>query len=500
MRKRERAPIRATLRALGVLTSVFAGSAGAHAAPAPGASVLVPRPADAGVDARAAADAGRRDAAVDHPGPVKGDEPLPPGHPSMPSAASGSGNFDDSDDDGDLQPGANPHAGGGSGDPAGAGAGGRDPHQGGAGMYRPPEDGAGEDASLPPGSIAVEIRDADDKPIPDVDVTLGILQQSVAKGENRKHVNQRTDGVGAARFDGLETGVGFAYRVSVPKDGASFAATPFQLPQAKAGMRVKLHVFPVTSDIELALVVMQGTIYVELKDDRIQLEQAINVYNFGKAAWVPSDLVMTLPPDFTALTSQESMSDQGIDPVEKRGARLRGTFGPGQHTLVFRWQLPYAGESTADIRVGLPPHLAQARVMAGASQDMQLRVDGFPQAKPNADMQGGRLLETEKEMQRGEAPLRELTISLRDIPTPGPARFVATGLAALGVLFGIGYAYQSRGRRRVIPKDDAKRARQQLLFELEELERAHRAGDVGPKTYERARRELVDAIARTLVS
>ena len=30
------------------------------------------------------------------------------------------------------------------------------------------------------------------------------------------------------------------------------------------------------------------------------------------------------------------------------------------------------------------------------------------------------------------------------------------------------------------------------------LGRAHAAGDIGPKTYERARRELIDAIARSL--
>jgi len=40
--------------------------------------------------------------------------------------------------------------------------------------------------------------------------------------------------------------------------------------------------------------------------------------------------------------------------------------------------------------------------------------------------------------------------------------------------------------------------RQRLLEDLEDLERAHLSGEVGPKTYERARRELVDAIARTL--
>jgi hypothetical protein len=38
-----------------------------------------------------------------------------------------------------------------------------------------------------------------------------------------------------------------------------------------------------------------------------------------------------------------------------------------------------------------------------------------------------------------------------------------------------------------------------LLDELGDLEKARIAGQVGPKTYERTRRELVDALAYTLV-
>ena len=44
---------------------------------------------------------------------------------------------------------------------------------------------------------------------------------------------------------------------------------------------------------------------------------------------------------------------------------------------------------------------------------------------------------------------------------------------------------------------DLKSERQRLLGELEELERARQRSEIGPKTYERARRELLDAIART---
>jgi hypothetical protein len=44
---------------------------------------------------------------------------------------------------------------------------------------------------------------------------------------------------------------------------------------------------------------------------------------------------------------------------------------------------------------------------------------------------------------------------------------------------------------------DRRNERARLLAELEDLERARLAGDVGPKTYESARRTLLDGIAKT---
>ena len=196
------------------------------------------------------------------------------------------------------------------------------------------------------------------------------------------------------------------------------------------------------------------------------------------------------------------MSDQGVDSVDKRGAKMRGTFGPGRHQVEFHWQLPYAGERDVDFTAGMPPHLAAARVIVGASDPMKLHVDGFPEPMATTDPQAGHVLETQREARREDPPIKGIHIQLSDIPVAGPARVVATCLAALGVALGLVYAAGSRNRRRGTTasrtKEQVKLERQQLLEELEELERAHRAGEVGPKTYERARREIVDAIARTL--
>lgn len=391
-----------------------------------------------------------------------------------------------------------------SGSGAGAGAGsGADPHgagHGGGGAVDPnaaPQDIVTEEASLPVGTIDVEIRDGTSKPRPKVPVTLGIVMNSVAKGENRQQKVGITDEGGHVRWNGLQGGSQMSYRVSVSEGGGQFAAAPFQLDPAR-GTRVILHTYPVTSDLSGTMVVMQSIVYLELKDDRVQVQQAFNIFNFGRVAWAPSDFVLPLPNGFSALTGVQSMSDQTVETAEERGARLKGTFGPGRHSVEFRWQAPYGGETALDLAIGMPPNVAASRVMVVASQDMKVSVDGFPPVRAGRDGQGNSIVETERELRREEAPLTSVRISLKDIPGPGPGRFIASGLAAL--VAALGFLYAKREKEPARNKTVRGEERAQLLAELEDLERAFRDGEIGPRTHENARRELIDALARTLAS
>jgi hypothetical protein len=394
-----------------------------------------------------------------------------------------------------AQPGGGAAGGMPPGHPGGSGHGGGMP----SGMFQPPEDTVEEDPTAPPGTVSVDVRDADDKPLPRERVTLAVNQQSIAKGDNASSVVRAADENGHLRFDGLQTGSNVSYRVKVLKGDALFAASPFQLAQSKA-MKVVLHVYPATHDLQEATIVMEGFAFLEMKDDRLQVEQLFQVYNFGKTAWVPGpDVVLPLPDGYTALRGQEDMGDAGIDTSDKRGPRLRGTFAPGKHTIAYRWQLPWGGEKDVSFSAALPPHLAAMHVTAAASGDIKLHVDGFPEPHPDHDGRGQAVLQTEKTARREDPPMTALKVSLRELPTPGPARVVATLVAAFGVLTGLAFAFVgARGGRR--KTGDAKAARQQWLEELEDLERAREAGEVGPQTYERTRREILDAIARTLVA
>lgn len=373
------------------------------------------------------------------------------------------------------------------GDPHGHGAGG---HGAAGGMFQAPEDGAMEDPTLPVGTLEIHIADPSGKPLANTPVTLGVLYNSVAKGESRKRLSLVTNAMGVAKIDDLETGSTVAYRPMVISDGATFSAMPFRMPE-KSGMRALLHVYPVVEAIEQALVVTQSVIYTEVKDDRIQVQQAFKIYNFGRNAWVPKDLVVPLPETFTAFTTQQGMSDVGVDAVPNKGVRIHGTFGPGQHMLEFRWQLPYSGEAEVRFDVGMAPHMAASRVIAPASKDMTLEVPGFPPPQSTSDGMGQRALITEKQLRKEDPTLKSVSVVIRGLPTEGPGKLIATVLAAGGLLFGLVLGSQKPSSR------DRKNERSRILAELEELERARMTDEVGPKTYEKARRELIDDLART---
>lgn len=191
------------------------------------------------------------------------------------------------------------------------------------------------------------------------------------------------------------------------------------------------------------------------------------------------------------------MSDQGVDDISG-SAKLRGTFPPGRHTVDFRWQLPWSGDKDVEFDVGLPPHVAIARVMMPAAPGPKLVAAGFPPAVTRQDGQGQSFLVTERRLRPDEGRLGSISVELHDLPSAGPGRWIASVLATCGVALGLAFATSRRPRR---SDDEASRTGQEaLLAELADLEQARTDGEVGPQTYEHARRELIDALARSLLA
>ncbi|XYH97069.1 carboxypeptidase-like regulatory domain-containing protein [Sorangium sp. So ce1128] len=366
------------------------------------------------------------------------------------------------------------------------------------GMFDAPEDTAQEDAGIPPGVLVLTVQDADGNPVPRIPVDVDILQSSVTKGDSSQRVTRETDDAGTIRFENLTIGGGTSYGVSVTRDGGTFSLPHFGL-SAEAGKRAVLHVYEVTSDMNNLLVGTQGIIYLQLRQDSISVEQLFQVFNLGRVAWLPSE-TFALPPDYKAFNKTDAMDEMRFEEVKGTGVALRGTVSPGRHEGQFRWQVPFNQEERQTIRIELPPRIAQLRVMAEASRSMTLNVADFPAAQRTQNRDGKKILITEKQSSRAEGGLRTIEITLAGLPTPGVGRWVALLLAGATVIGGAALNLVRRREADRGPDDEERRelleARDALLDEFVELERARKRGDVGPKTYERVRGALLDALAR----
>ena len=371
--------------------------------------------------------------------------------------------------------------------------------QGGSGadqrFFTPPQDVDVDDPTLPPGSILVMIKDAQDKPLPRAPITLNILHSSVAKGDTRDRRNAVADDSGGARFDGLSFGTGHSYQVFTTRGPARYGHPPVGLGD-KMGKRIVVHAYDTSARIEDLSVAMQGIVFISLREDAIQVEQLLSVYNLGPIAWT-ADTTFKLPKGFKAFNKQEAGGDGRVDEVPDTGAALRGTFPPGRTDLDFRYQIPLENSEQQTFRVDMPPRVAQARVIAESSKTMTLSVAGFGPAQPTAGRDGKRLLVSEHQATRAEGGVPKVEITLGGLPTAGPGRWVAVMLAIVALASGVFYFVVHRN---TAVDDDAREdlieAREALLGELMALERAHRGGEIGPKAYGRIRASLTEALAR----
>lgn len=359
-----------------------------------------------------------------------------------------------------------------------------------------PEDSVEPAPELPKDTIVAQLLDADDQPISGADVRLGIMFQKIAEGESRSEKHLTTGPDGTVRFDGLTGGSNYSYRITTKNGPGEFASSPFPLSD-KSGMRVRLHVFPVVQDLEQSMVGMRGIFYIETRDDVFSVEGLFRVMNVGRTAWVPRDVVVTLPDGFKAFNAGESMFDSRFEAVEGRGAKLVGTFPPGQRDLNFRFQIPKSAETTAVFRIGPAPRTVELRVIAVASKAMGMDVEGFEPTQSGTGPNGDPVLVTRKVAGRGDVRMQPFVVTLTGLTVPGPGRWVAV-LIALGIAAAGGLA--AAGKWRVVSthklESDRARACDLLLDELVALTRARERGEVGPQTHEQTRRTLVDALSR----
>src|SRR5262249_34116376 len=126
-----------------------------------------------------------------------------------------------------------------------------------------------------------------------------------------------------------------------------------------------------------------------------------------------------------------------------------------------------------------------------------LAVGDFPPSQKTQNREGKHVLITERTVARSEGTLPALSITLSGLPVPGVGRWIAVAIAAIVLVVGFGYLHGTKsGPMDDDAFDELVEAREALLGEIVTLERLRRSGEVGPKTYDRLKKALLDALAR----
>lgn len=364
--------------------------------------------------------------------------------------------------------------------------------------YQAPQDEVAFDETLPAGTLVVEARDPDGVPLAGVDLDLGILHESIARGNANENKKATTDATGHVRFDGLDHGAGHQYRVTTMVGPAKYMSPPFSL-RLESGSRVALHLFEADESFVMTRIGMEAIVALSFNEDGVVVEQHHRIHNVGRNAWV-ADVAIPLAPGYKAFNVDDEMAKEALKIIDIGwGAALRGTVRPGVQDVSFRYQVPFEHAESLALTLATYPHTFRVKVITEASKKTKLAAPGFPEAQFVRQNDGRGLLVTQK--QAVDRPLDPVfTVRLGGLSTRGAGGPTAAVIAGVVVLGGAAYFFLRRGKRELSTEElaDLIEARETLLREIENLERAHRAGTIGPKTYGQARRELVDALARVV--
>lgn len=356
----------------------------------------------------------------------------------------------------------------------------------------PPQDGILEDATLPPQTLVISVRGAQEEPLAGAEITFTTELQSIAQGNKKSSRKLITDERGEVRLDGLDGSLRTSYEISLTRGKAEYRLDPFRVSD-KTGLRAIVHVFESTSDINDAFVGMRGFIYVTLRESQFHFDVLYRVMNMSRVAWVPEGLTIPIPSAAEAATADEKLPT--FRPRDDNRIALEGTFPPGYRDVRFQFQVPVHNLEREQFTLGVLPHVGELRVIAEATSQMTLHVSGFEAPQRTKGPEDAPVLVTRRVMRPGEGELQTVTIELGGLPIVGPERWYAAGLAL--ALAASGLALR---RRTTLNQQEKERlreeAKQALLKELELLENALQREIIGPQTYESTKRQLIDALAR----
>lgn len=350
---------------------------------------------------------------------------------------------------------------------------------------------------IPAGTIGLLLRNEQNEPVAGAQVKLLVTHESISEGNTNTTKETTTDLQGRGGFVGLSAESSYKYEAVVDYDGARYGTGEIRL-RREVGQIVLLYVFPTTANIEDTFVLSRLLYALQPREDIFQVDTILRIQNGGTKTWIPKDLYLKLPDGAQAFRPATVVGDLRTT-LDDNGVHITGSFTPGTHEFTFGFQLPNPRTSNIQLQLHTPPHLVDTRVFLEAAESMGMQVTGLRPAEPTRGLEGQNALMAAADFLAPEAPPapKTLTINITGMPERGSGAMIASAIAGVIALLGIGYA-ATRTKRvaTTISDEDRTRARELLLQELVAVENAHRAQEIGPKTYEQARRTLLDSLAR----
>ncbi len=356
----------------------------------------------------------------------------------------------------------------------------------------PPLTTAKPDATLPKGSIKVQVVDEQNQAIAGARVELAEM-----RGEQRQHNYKTTDKQGIATFtptQPADANTKVSYRVYAPYKGARYGSTPFQLPKDQ-GYHVHITRLPVTRNAG-SVVQIEGSTQIHIGDHRLFVLEQRYIANVGDHTFVfsnqgPKDI--DLPAGFADLNIQPGMHDVRATPTRK-GVALAGSIPPGRVRLQWQYALDYRG-SRASLEVHNPWQNHIQRVMLKAAASTQLDVAGMPPARwQNTDQ--GRYLITQIQRMPNQRSLSRVALHIHGIPTAGTWHWVSLGTAlAVLLLCALAGWYWQRSAKNKQPGPSLADIKASVLDDAERLAKQYNEGTIGKDYYREQRALLIDALA-----
>lgn len=343
------------------------------------------------------------------------------------------------------------------------------------------------DSDLPAKTVSIRVEDMNGKTLADQEVRLGIMRKS---GE-RKDLRKKSDENGIALFENLDVGEAQAYRPTATFEGATYGGTPFRLPEDK-GRALVFQRIPTTDD-QTMLLQSFGQTLVDLAGDRVRVVQESTIMNMtsmrGTVATIvlpEQGLKMKLPKGALNFQTERTMDDFRI--VQKDDELLiKGSFSPGAFRLRYSFDLKPDGKSL-EFTMPVPLSTIRYRVLMREMEGLSFSADGFP-APERMEARGQGYFATETQRKPSDDRLEKIQVRVTGLPSAGPWRLIAIGIALVLALL---FLFVAFGR---VGKEAFAQERERLIKSVKELDQAREKGAIGEKFHHREREETLRRLA-----